>query len=140
MLEKGYKDVKVAGTISFPGNANHEMGTTAWAVIQNFCAQCFQSNGMRCQTYSSPMVKLRLASGFVNPSLTYMALTARARLRGNGNEERKYLVAGYCISHGGRCCHSLVRHNKMRQTLFHQHKLFSSEKTLPHFTQSSMYG
>ncbi|HNP23244.1 MAG TPA: GMC family oxidoreductase [Panacibacter sp.] len=79
MLEKvGYKDVKVAGTISFPGNANHEMGTARMgrdpktSVLNAFN-----------QMHEVPNVFITdgscMASGScVNPSLTYMALTARA--------------------------------------------------------------
>ena len=79
MLEAaGYKNVKVNGSISFPGNANHEMGTARigrdpkTSVLNAFnqmheVPNVFISDGS-CMTSSS----------CVNPSLTYMALTARA--------------------------------------------------------------
>lgn len=79
MLEAaGYKDVKVSGTISFPGNANHEMGVARMgrdpktSVLNAFnqmheVPNVFITDGS-CMTSAS----------CVNPSLTYMALTARA--------------------------------------------------------------
>ena len=79
MLEgAGYKNVSVHGNISFPGNANHEMGIARMgsnpttAVLNSFN-----------QMHEVPNVFITdgscMASGAcVNPSLTYMALTARA--------------------------------------------------------------
>ena len=79
MLEvAGYKDVNVRGEISYPGNANHEMGTARMgnnpktSVLNSFN-----------QMHEVPNVFITdgscMASGAcVNPSLTYMALTARA--------------------------------------------------------------
>jgi choline dehydrogenase-like flavoprotein len=79
MLEKlGLKDISISNTISFPGNSNHEMGTARMgqdpktAVLNNFnqmheVKNVFITDGS-CMTSSS----------CVNPSLTYMALTARA--------------------------------------------------------------
>ena len=79
MLEKaGYTNVKVSGSLSFPGNANHEMGTARMgrdpktSVLNAFN-----------QVHEVPNVFITdgscMASGScVNPSLTYMALTARA--------------------------------------------------------------
>lgn len=79
MLEAcGYKDVKRNTGISFPGNANHEMGTARMghdpktSVLNKFnqmhaVKNVFITDGS-CMT----------SSGNVNPSLTYMALTARA--------------------------------------------------------------
>lgn len=79
MLEDaGYKDVKVNGSISFPGNANHEMGIARMgrdpktSVLNAFnqmheIPNVFITDGS-CMTSGS----------CVNPSLTYMALTARA--------------------------------------------------------------
>lgn len=79
MLEAaGYKNVQVSGSISFPGNANHEMGTACMghhpktSVLNAFnqmheVPNVFITDGS-CMTSSS----------CVNPSLTYMALTARA--------------------------------------------------------------
>lgn len=74
----GFKDPQVRGSISFPGNANHEMGIARMgkdpktAVLNAFnqmheVPNVFITDGS-CMTSSS----------CVNPSLTYMALTARA--------------------------------------------------------------
>jgi len=79
MLETlGYKDVKTFINTSFPGNANHEMGIARMgrdsrtSVLNGFnqlheVRNVFITDGS-CMTSSS----------CVNPSLTYMALTARA--------------------------------------------------------------
>jgi choline dehydrogenase-like flavoprotein len=79
MLEAaGFKDVNVRGKISFPGNANHEMGIARMghdpktSVLNKYnqmheVANVFITDGS-CMTSGS----------CVNPSLTYMALTARA--------------------------------------------------------------
>ena len=79
MLESlGYKDINVQAEISFPGNANHEMGIARMgldpktSVLNKFnqmheVSNVFISDGS-CMTSGS----------CVNPSLTYMALTARA--------------------------------------------------------------
>jgi choline dehydrogenase-like flavoprotein len=74
----GCKDVRVRNSISFPGNANHEMGIARMgkdpktSVLNSFnqmhaVKNVFITDGS-CMTSSS----------CVNPSLTYMALTARA--------------------------------------------------------------
>ena len=79
MLEgAGFKNVEVRGAISFPGNANHEMGIARMgrdpktSVLNGFnqmheVPNVFITDGS-CMTSGS----------CVNPSLTYMALTARA--------------------------------------------------------------
>lgn len=74
----GFKGVNVYNTISFPGNANHEMGIARMgkdpktSVLNSFnqmheVKNVFITDGS-CMT----------SSACVNPSLTYMALTARA--------------------------------------------------------------
>ena len=74
----GFKNIKVTGSMSFPGNANHEMGTARMghdpktSVLNKWnqmheCPNVFITDGS-CMTSSS----------YQNPSLTYMALTARA--------------------------------------------------------------
>jgi len=74
----GYKNISIQNNISFPGNANHEMGTARMgkdpktSVLNSFN-----------QMHEVPNVFITdgscMASGScVNPSLTYMALTARA--------------------------------------------------------------
>jgi len=79
MLEAaGFKDVQVRGKISFPGNANHEMGIARMghdpktSVLNKYnqlheVPNVFITDGS-CMTSGSCL----------NPSLTYMALTARA--------------------------------------------------------------
>ncbi len=74
----GFRNINVRNTISFPGNANHEMGIARMgkdpktSVLNAFnqmheVKNVFITDGS-CMTSSS----------CVNPSLTYMALTARA--------------------------------------------------------------
>ncbi len=79
MLESaGYKNVKSVSSISFPGNANHEMGTARMgrdpksSVLNAFnqvhaVKNVFVTDG-----------SFMTSSSCVNPSLTYMAMTARA--------------------------------------------------------------
>ncbi len=79
MLEAtGFKHVRASGSISFPGNANHDMGIARMghdpktSVLNKFnqmheVPNVFITDGS-CMTSGS----------CVNPSLTYMALTARA--------------------------------------------------------------
>jgi choline dehydrogenase-like flavoprotein len=79
MLEAaGFKDIAVSGSISFPGNANHEMGTARMgrnpktSVLNAFnqmheVPNVFITDGS-CMT----------SGACLNPSITYMALTARA--------------------------------------------------------------
>jgi choline dehydrogenase-like flavoprotein len=78
MEAAGYKNISVNGAISFPGNANHEMGTARmgndpktsvlnkWNQLHE-CPNVFITDGS-CMT----------SSACLNPSLTYMAITARA--------------------------------------------------------------
>jgi choline dehydrogenase-like flavoprotein len=74
----GFKDINVSSNMSFPGNANHEMGIARMgrdpktSVLNSFN-----------QMHEVPNIFITdgscMASGScVNPSLTYMALTARA--------------------------------------------------------------
>jgi len=74
----GFKNVAVNATMSFPGNANHEMGTARMgndpktSVLNKWnqmheVPNVFITDGS-CMT----------SSAVQNPSLTYMALTARA--------------------------------------------------------------
>ncbi|CAN5745314.1 GMC family oxidoreductase [soil metagenome] len=79
MLEAaGYKNINVKGSISFPGNANHEMGTARMGVDPKTSVLNAHN-----QMHEVPNVFISdgscMTSGnCVNPSLTYMALTARA--------------------------------------------------------------
>jgi len=74
----GYKNISLQSNMSFPGNANHEMGTARMgrdaktSVLNSFnqmheVKNVFITDGS-CMT----------SGACVNPSLTYMALTARA--------------------------------------------------------------
>ncbi|HEY0896123.1 MAG TPA: GMC family oxidoreductase [Sphingobacteriaceae bacterium] len=79
MLEAaGYSDISVRNEISFPGNANHEMGTARMgrdrktSVLNGFNQMHEVKNVFI--TDGACMV----SGSCVNPSLTYMALTARA--------------------------------------------------------------
>ena len=74
----GLKDIKAEGSMSFPGNANHEMGTARMGKdpktsVLNKWNQMHSVKNIFI-TDGSCMV----SSASVNPSLTYMALTARA--------------------------------------------------------------
>ena len=74
----GFKNLRVSNKISFPGNANHEMGVARMGRD----AKTSVLNGFN-QMHEVPNVFITdgscMASGScVNPSLTYMALTARA--------------------------------------------------------------
>jgi len=74
----GYKNVKVDGTISAPGNANHEMGTARMGLdpktsVLNGFNQMHEVKNVFI-TDGSCMTSISC----VNPSLTFMALTARA--------------------------------------------------------------
>jgi choline dehydrogenase-like flavoprotein len=76
--EAGYKNVKPHVNTSFPGNANHEMGTARMgrdpktSVLNGFNQMHAVKNVFI--TDGSCMA----STACVNPSLTYMALTARA--------------------------------------------------------------
>jgi choline dehydrogenase-like flavoprotein len=78
MEAAGYKNIRLDGNMSFPGNANHEMGTARMgkdpktSVLNSFnqmheVRNVFITDGSFMTSSSS-----------VNPSLTYMAMTARA--------------------------------------------------------------
>jgi choline dehydrogenase-like flavoprotein len=79
MLETaGYKDISVNAAISFPGNANHEMG----AARMGRDAKTSVLNAFN-QLHEVPNVFITdgscmPSSSCLNPSITYMALTARA--------------------------------------------------------------
>jgi choline dehydrogenase-like flavoprotein len=78
MEAAGFKDIEVNGSLSFPGNANHEMGTARMgrdprtSVLNAYnqmheVPNVFITDGS-CMT----------SGACLNPSITYMALTARA--------------------------------------------------------------
>jgi choline dehydrogenase-like flavoprotein len=74
----GAKDIRIQGTMSFPGNANHEMGTARMGkdVKTSVLNKWNQMHSVKNLfiTDGSCMA----SSSSVNPSLTYMAITARA--------------------------------------------------------------
>lgn len=78
MEAAGYKNIRIEGSMSFPGNANHEMGVARMgrdpktSVLNSFNQMHEVPNVFI--TDGSCMV----SGSCVNPSLTYMALTARA--------------------------------------------------------------
>ena len=78
LIAAGFKDVKKHNNMSFPGNANHEMGTARMgrdpksSVLNSYNQMHAVPNVFI--TDGSSMT----SSGCANPSLTYMALTARA--------------------------------------------------------------
>jgi choline dehydrogenase-like flavoprotein len=74
----GFKDVEVNGSISFPGNANHEMGSVRMGrnpktSVLNAYNQMHEVPNMFISDGSC-----MASSACLNPSITYMALTARA--------------------------------------------------------------
>jgi choline dehydrogenase-like flavoprotein len=74
----GYSNVQVSGDMSFPGNANHEMGVARMGKdprtsVLNAYNQMHEVSNVFI-TDGSCMA----SSACLNPSLTYMALTARA--------------------------------------------------------------
>jgi choline dehydrogenase-like flavoprotein len=74
----GYKDVTTYVNTSFPGNANHEMGIARMGrdprtSVLNAFNQMHEVNNVFITDGS-----FMTSSSCVNPSLTYMALTARA--------------------------------------------------------------
>lgn len=78
LKDSGFKNVKERHNISFPGNANHEMGTARMGRDPKTSVL----NGFN-QMHEVPNVfitdgSFMASSGCVNPSLTYMAFTARA--------------------------------------------------------------
>jgi choline dehydrogenase-like flavoprotein len=78
MEAAGFKNISVTGSMSFPGNANHEMGVARMGRDpKNSVLNPFN------QLHEVPNVfvtdgSCMVSSSCVNPSLTYMALTARA--------------------------------------------------------------
>jgi choline dehydrogenase-like flavoprotein len=79
MMEKaGLKDIRINGNASFPGNANHEMGT---ARMGHDPKTSVLDRWNRLHAVPNVIVtdgSCMTSSASVNPSLTYMALTARA--------------------------------------------------------------
>jgi choline dehydrogenase-like flavoprotein len=79
MLESaGFKNIRAEGKMSFPGNANHEMGVARMGrdprtSVLNGWNQMHEVKNVFVTDGS-----FMASTGSVNPSLTYMAFTARA--------------------------------------------------------------
>jgi choline dehydrogenase-like flavoprotein len=78
MEAAGFKDIQINASMSFPGNANHEMGTARMGRDRK--TSVLNSYN---QMHDVPNVfvtdgSFMTSSSSVNPSLTYMAMTARA--------------------------------------------------------------
>jgi choline dehydrogenase-like flavoprotein len=78
MEAAGFKDIDVNGSLSFPGNANHEMGTARMG--RDPKTSVLNAHN---QMHEVPNVFITdgscmTSSACLNPSITYMALTARA--------------------------------------------------------------
>ena len=79
MLETiGLKDISVSGEISFPGNANHEMGTARMGHVPKTSVLNSFNQMHEVKNVFITDGSCMASSSCVNPSLTYMALTARA--------------------------------------------------------------
>ena len=92
----GFKNIKVNGAISFPGNANHEMGT----VRMGHDPKTSVLNKWN-QLHEVPNVFVTDGSSIVsiacqNPSLNYMALTARACDYAVGEIEKTKSLISFC--------------------------------------------
>lgn len=74
----GLKDIRVEGEMSFPGNANHEMGTARMGkdAKTSVLNKWNQMHAVKNVFITDGSCMPSIAS--VNPSLTFMALTARA--------------------------------------------------------------
>ena len=79
MLETaGAKDIRVVGSMSVPGNANHEMGTIRMGYNSSDSALDKWNRLHEVKNVYVTDGSCMTSSASVNPSLTYMALTARA--------------------------------------------------------------
>ena len=79
MLEfAGYKKVEIEEGISFPGNSNHEMGTARMGRDPRHSVLNGHNQMHEVKNLFITDGSFMVSSGCVNPSLTYMAMTARA--------------------------------------------------------------
>ena len=74
----GYKNVEVRGQMSFPGNANHEMGIARMGMDPKTSVLNAFNQMHEVQNVFITDGSCMTSSSCLNPSLTYMALTARA--------------------------------------------------------------
>jgi len=74
----GFKNIRIEARMSFPGNANHEMGTARMGKSpKNSVVNSFNQMHEVKNVFITDGSFMTSASS-VNPSLTYMAMTARA--------------------------------------------------------------
>ena len=79
MLEAaGYQNVRTNINMSFPGNANHEMGSARMGEDPKTSVLNAYNQMHEVKNVFITDGSFMTSSGCVNPSLTYMALTARA--------------------------------------------------------------
>ncbi|HZY78017.1 MAG TPA: GMC family oxidoreductase [Cyclobacteriaceae bacterium] len=79
MLEAcGYKNVRPYANISYPGNANHEMGSARMGRDPKTSVLNGYNQMHECKNVFITDGSFMVSSNNVNPSLTYMAMTARA--------------------------------------------------------------
>ena len=74
----GLKNIGQHGKISFPGNANHEMGTARMGHDEKTSVLNKWNQMHAVKNIFITDGSCMSSSSSVNPSLTYMALTARA--------------------------------------------------------------
>jgi choline dehydrogenase-like flavoprotein len=74
----GYKNVRPYANISFPGNANHEMGSARMGRDAKTSVLNGYNQMHECKNVFITDGSFMASSNCVNPSLTYMAMTARA--------------------------------------------------------------
>jgi choline dehydrogenase-like flavoprotein len=78
LTELGYKNVRSYANISFPGNANHEMGSARMGSNRKTSVLNGYNQMHEVKNVFITDGSFMTSSGSVNPSLTYMAMTARA--------------------------------------------------------------
>jgi choline dehydrogenase-like flavoprotein len=74
----GFKNIDSSGTMSFPGNANHEMGTARMGKDPKTSVLNGYNQMHEVKNVFITDGSFMASSGSTNPSLTYMAMTARA--------------------------------------------------------------
>jgi choline dehydrogenase-like flavoprotein len=74
----GFKNIRVEGRMSFPGNANHEMGTARMGKDPKTSVVNSYNQMHEVKNVFITDGSFMTSASCVNPSLTYMAMTARA--------------------------------------------------------------
>jgi len=78
MEAAGFKNISITSNMSFPGNANHEMGTARMGNDPKTSVLNKWNQMHECHNVFITDGSCMASSSYQNPSLTYMALTARA--------------------------------------------------------------